>query len=193
MSLETYFIQQFQHDAVNLKTEHINSLLLRRPGKLLLDHEARYFGGKDWKNCREDLALVQEKAAFASCVFAVLCTDLNMQISFPEEYLTFRSTIFFPYFGWQDFAPCYESPEKILSVPISLNLISLEELNVDELAETWSRFLKRYFNSFIIYISYADFIESMLKKSIFNEPHFVLGDFLIQLKMKLIELKGEIE
>ena len=192
MSLEAYFIEHFQHDAINLKTENINSLLLRRPGKLFLDHEARFFGGKDWKNCRQDLALVKEKAAFVSSVFAILCTDLNMQISFPDEYRAFRSIIFFPYFGWQEFAPCYESPEKILSVPISLNIISLEDLNVDELAETWSRFLKRYFTSFIIYISYPDFIESMLKKSIFNESHSVLGDFLIQLKAKLIELKGEI-
>jgi len=192
MSIETYFLDQFQQDAAGLKVEAVNALLLRRPGRFLLDEETRFFGGKGWANCHHDLALVNEKGSFVSCIFAVLCSDLNMQVSFPEEYRPWRSIVFFPYFGWQEFRPFYESPEKVLTVPLALGLISPDDLHAEELAETWLRFLKRYFDTFIMYLTFQDFIAAMLKKNIFHEDHPELGNFLPRLRFRMEILLAEL-
>lgn len=150
MPLQNYFLEKFLDDAGRLHSEPVNSLLLRRPGKFLLDENTRFFGGKNWKNCRSDLSRIKNKAAFVSCGFAAVCTDLNMQMAWPEEYPPWRSVVYVPCFGWQDFRPCYEAPEKLLSVPLELGLIRRDELNAPKLAETWFTMLKKYFDTFIV-------------------------------------------
>ncbi len=185
MSLQSYFLKHFLQDASGIQSEPVSSLLLRSKGKFMLDENTRFFGGRDWKNCRKDLEMVEHKAAFVSLGFAAICTDLNMQMSFPEEYKPWRSVVYIPCFGWQDFKPSFESPEKLLSVPVALGILKMEELNSKELAQIWFLMLKRYFDAFIAYISYGEFLQTMLRKSIFHQKHAVLGDFLIQLRLEM--------
>jgi hypothetical protein len=185
MSLQRYFTEKFLRDASRLQSEPVNSLLLRNPGKFFLDENTRFFGSKNWKNCLIDLEFVEQKAAFVSLGFAAICTDLNMQLAFPEEYKPWRSVVYIPCFGWQDFRPYYESPEKLLSIPVELGIVKMKELNASELAQLWFQMLKRYFDAFIVYISYNDFLQTMLRRSIFHDKHAVLGDFLIKLRLEM--------
>ena len=131
---------------------------------------------------------MEQKAAFVSCAFAAICTELNMQMTYADEYKPWRSGVYIPCFGWQEFRPRFESPEKLLSVPVELGLIRMEELNAEELAQTWFERLKKYFDIFIIYVEYPDFLRTALRKTIFQEEHPVLGDFLIRLRLEMERL-----
>jgi len=188
MSLKTYFIENFLDDAERLQYEPVNNLLLSSRGKRLVDEKTYFFGGKDWKNCQSDLLLVEKKAAFVSCAFAAICTDLNMQMTYADEYKPWRSGVYIPCFGWQEFRPCFESPEKLLSVPVELGLIRIEDLDPEELAQTWFERLKKYFENFIIYVKYPDFLKTVLRKTIFQEEHPILGDFLVRLRLEMERL-----
>jgi len=188
MSLKTYLVENFLDDAERLQYEPVNHLLLSGRRKLLLDKNTHFFGGKDWKNCHSDLLLVEQKAAFISCAFAAICTNLNMQMTYPEEYKPWRSGMFTPCFGWQEFQPCFESTDKLLSVPVELSLLRMEDLNSEELAQIWFEMLKRYFDTFIIYVDFYDFLKTILRKTIFQEQHPVLSDFLIRLRMEMERL-----
>ncbi len=188
MSLKTYFIENFLVDAERLQYEPVNHLLLSGRRKRLVDANTYFFGGKDWKNCHKDLLFVEQKAAFVSCAFAAICTDLNMKMTYPDEYRPWRSGVYIPCFGWQEFRPCFESPEKLLSVPVQLGLIRMEDLDAEELAQTWFERLKKYFEIFIIYVEYPDFLQTTFRKTIFKEEHPVLGDFLIRLRMEMERL-----
>ncbi len=88
-----------------------------------------YFGGGDWKNCREDLTAIEvaNRNFFVLSIFMIVLTDQCLFRNYNELYAQWRKQTHFPKFGSVGFGVHNENPFKLLSIPERDAIIDVKE------------------------------------------------------------------
>ena len=87
--------------------------------------KARFFGGRNWESCEDDLRDVPQEKRAALCLilyFKVLM-DQAMHAQFPDQYPAYAECRPFLRFGWAGLGRHYENPLKLLREPIRRGLV----------------------------------------------------------------------
>ena len=111
---------------VRLRTVPANEVLQNIVG----DPHLRAFGGRDFSECEEVLALVsvQDRPRFLVCLFIAIVSDQNVFSHFRGSYFAWHQSTLMPKFGWSGLGLHNENPLKLLRVPADLGLVDEDKL-----------------------------------------------------------------
>ena len=65
-------------------------------------------------------------------------------------------------------------------------LLNSSELNPEELSQTWSSMMERFMHSFMFSFTFEEFMQPLLRKSMFREENPLLGDFFLRMARCLV-------
>ena len=169
MNIEQYFHTTFLSELRRLHFQKPNSLMLSEAESFGIDRNTQFFGGQEWERCEKDLNVSNYKNYFVLSLFAMACNDLNMHANFKPQYLKFRTHTQYPKFGWTGFGPHFESPEWLITKPISLGLVQFNSETLQEFTALWKSTASEFFTRQMPEITPTEFFEKLCADEVFTK------------------------
>ena len=169
MNIEQYFQTTFLSELRRLRFQKPNVLIRSHAESFGIDRNTQFFGGQAWGNCEQDLKVSRHKNHFALSLFAMVCNDVNMHANFKAQYLKFRSLTQYPKFGWTGFGPHFESPECLITKPISLGLVQFNNETLQGFTALWKSTASEFFTRQMPEIAPAEFFEKLCADEVFTK------------------------
>ncbi|GJH13604.1 hypothetical protein CBA19CS11_32220 [Caballeronia novacaledonica] len=136
------------------------------------DEPAVFFGGPEWANVAQDLAVIapRHRLDFVLSVFMITLTDQCIFTHRQDLYPEWRRGTGFPKFGWCGFGAHHENPFHLLRAPEREGLI-----DTDEAVERMPAFVdfmicetKRSFKACSFGLSVRDYVEFIRRDGAFS-------------------------
>lgn len=128
---------------------------------------AVFFGGKDWKNVRGDLAKIP-RGSRAKCVLSLFMVTITEQVIYTYHrtaYTSWRSRTGFPKFGWSGYGFHHEDPFILLQQPVDEGVVTAEQLCalMPEFTVFYLQFIEDYFKRHLPQIKMAKFLRGLMR------------------------------
>lgn len=125
--IQDYFENKFPSDLTKIEFQLPDVVVQNH---MLGEQITPFFGGSEWKHCREDLANIRvgDRNVFVLSIFMIVLTDQCLFRYHQDLYAQWRKRTQFPKFGWTGFGYHNENPFKLLWIPERDAQIEIENL-----------------------------------------------------------------
>lgn len=159
-SMQAYFSTAFPQDLRRIGLTRPDRIVAQ---EIMKDEAAVFFGGPEWTNVAQDLAVIApgHRLDFVLSVFMVTLTDQCIFTHRQDLYPQWRRRTGFPKFGWCGFGAHHENPLYLLGTPEREGLI-----DTDQAIERMPAFVdfligetERYFKACDFGLTVRDYVE----------------------------------